>query len=239
MITNKPPNVTLLSSLPIILFLLLGSACTPTQAEKTQFTETVQSAGQRERDCRRSVAAKPEYQIIAKHMPLDDVNQATLTQMIDVNLSNSTEDLALDRWQRDMRACADQLIGMLRNTTPVLIPIIVTAWNKEDETLVLLVHRKIAWGDAVMRLKTQSADADRAEPQSQVHRHLDGPNTLTCGDKKIFDAMVRRAFTSGASLIFGSALPRISRMNGILFVGIGVAGAHLLAAEAPGWPPTV
>jgi hypothetical protein len=38
------------------------------------------------------------------------------------------------------------------------MPIVLTTWNKDDEVLVQLVKHKIAWGEAVMRLKANRTE---------------------------------------------------------------------------------
>jgi hypothetical protein len=137
---------------------LMGTGCTSAEVEARALTATFQSATRQGLECRSSVASKPEYRIIAVHMPLADINQATLAQMIDTSYPARRENFALAAWQQDMRACGNRLVDAVESTAPVYVPIVIAAWNRDDEVLVLLARRKITWGDAVMRLKANRVE---------------------------------------------------------------------------------
>jgi hypothetical protein len=137
---------------------LMGTGCTSADVEARALTATFQSATRQGLECRYSVASKPEYRIIAVYMPLADINQATLAQMIDTSYPDGRENSALAAWQKDMRACGNRLVDAVESTAPVYVPIVIAAWNRDDEVLVLLARRKITWGDAVMRLKANRVE---------------------------------------------------------------------------------
>jgi hypothetical protein len=154
-------------SLVIALLLLVHAGCTTSDTDALRLSDTLESGAQLGMQCRSSIAAKPEYRVLAVHLPLADVEQASLTQMIDRSLADQEEVSALVAWQRDVRGCGDQLIDLARRTIPAYVPIVIAAWNKDDEVFVLLARRKIAWGDAVLRLK-----ANRSELLTKVTDQL-------------------------------------------------------------------
>jgi hypothetical protein len=57
----------------------------------------------------------------------------------------------------DIRACRDRVLGLIQDVDPRYVPIVLAEWNEDDEVLVQLARRKLAWGDAVMRLRSNRA----------------------------------------------------------------------------------
>lgn len=151
----------------IFSLLLIAPGCTSADIEAQRLADTVESATQQGVRCRTSISSKPGYRILAAHFPLVDIEEATLPQMKDESLANREEDVALAAWQQDIRLCGNQLVDFARQTTPAYVPIIIATWNKDDEVFVQLARRKMAWGDAVMRLK-----ANRTELLTKVADQL-------------------------------------------------------------------
>jgi hypothetical protein len=133
------------------------TACTsvggPSARTTEPLTETIQAAGRQALECRSTVAAKPGYRAIAAHFPLSDLNQATLEQMASLAPATKEEIGILAAWRGDIQLCRDQIVASLQSTDAEYTPMVLDAWNKDDETLVLLVNGKLAWGKAVLQLK--------------------------------------------------------------------------------------
>jgi hypothetical protein len=136
---------------------LAGLACTTRDAEQRQFIQTAESTLQEAQKCRSSVASKEEYRALAIHLPLVEINHATLTQMADTSLASHADYSAISDWQMDIRACRDRVLGLIQDVDPRYVPIVLAEWNEDDEVLVQLARRKLAWGDAVMRLRSNRA----------------------------------------------------------------------------------
>jgi hypothetical protein len=136
----------------------MGAACASSDTESRELVDTTESSIRAGTECRSSVSGTPEYRTLAPHMPLVDVNEATLTQMTDTSLASRDDFYVIADWQRDIRACRARLLEVIEREDPLYIPIVLTGWNNDDEVLVLLAQRKLTWGDAVMRLRVNRAE---------------------------------------------------------------------------------
>ena len=159
--------VILAPRLLVVVLCLMGAACASSDIESRELVETAESSIRAGTECRSSVSGRPEYRSLAQHMPLVDVNEATLTQMTDTSLAIRNDFYVIADWHRDIRACRVRLLEVIEREDPLYVPIVLTGWNNDDEVLVLLAQSKIAWGDAVMRLR-----ANRAETLTKVADQL-------------------------------------------------------------------
>ena len=78
-------NLILALRLLIVILCLSGAACTSGDIESRELVDTAESSIREGIECRSSVSGTPEYRSLAQHMPLVDVNEATLTQMTDTS----------------------------------------------------------------------------------------------------------------------------------------------------------
>jgi hypothetical protein len=150
--------LVLVLRLLLVISCLAEVACASSDIEPRELVETAEDTIHAGVECRSSVSRKPEYRGLARHMPLVDLNKATLTQMTDTSLATQDDYSVIADWQQDIRACRDRLLEVIERTDPLYVPIVLTGWNNDDEILVLLARRKLAWGDAVMRLRVNRAE---------------------------------------------------------------------------------
>jgi hypothetical protein len=137
---------------------LLAACATPADGDANRILTESRVASHDAMQCRRSVADKPRYQQIAAHMPLVDPYRATLAQMTDSTLASEDDAVALGLWLQDIQGCRQQLVKASLHTFPTSLAILVGSWNKEDQIFVLLVKRKLVWGEAVARLRRNQAE---------------------------------------------------------------------------------
>ena len=149
----------------------MGAACASSAIEEKELVDTAESSIRAGIECRSSVSGTPEYRSLAPHMPLVNVNEATLTQMTDTSLATPNDYNVIADWQRDIRACRARLLEVIERTDPLYVPIVLTGWNNDDEVLVLVAQRKLAWGDAVMRLRANRAEM-LAKAADQLSRSM-------------------------------------------------------------------
>jgi hypothetical protein len=158
-----------LAMLPIFL-----SACaTSAEYAATHQTDDLAAAAREAIACRKTIAAKPRYQLLATHLPLATVLDATLPQMTARSLASKDDVAALGLWLDDTRVCRKQLVSEVLRVSPTSLGTLVTNWNKDDEAFVLLAARKAAWGETIMKLRANRADMlDRASHEivQQAHR---------------------------------------------------------------------
>jgi hypothetical protein len=142
---------------PPATLLLAATACTSPGGlapNPDPLSDTIQSAARQALECRSSVAAEPRYRVIAAHMPLSDLSQATLRQLADPASATREESDVLAAWRDELQLCRDQVVASVLSTDAEYAPMVLAAWNKDDATLVLVVNSKIGWGEAVSQLKT-------------------------------------------------------------------------------------
>ncbi len=120
---------------------------------------TVLAASRAADACRAEIAAKPRYALLAAHMPLDDIDRSTLAQMTDQRLITDAERAALFAWNEELRTCSDAALATAMRSLPAFAPIIMEARAENDAILALLAERKLTWGAAVVRLRTNRARA--------------------------------------------------------------------------------
>jgi hypothetical protein len=120
--------------------------------------EQFQSATQMAVACRAIAARKPRYSALVAHMPLDDLSQATLPQMMDQHHVTIDEVAALDGWTHDVGDCRNPLLSVTYASLPSFGPLIEQARDRDDSVYVMLAHHNLTWGQGVMRLKADQTE---------------------------------------------------------------------------------
>jgi hypothetical protein len=141
-----------------VMALPLSACATLAENAAKQQTDDFVAASRDEIACRATVAAKPQYQLLATNMPLVTIFDATLPQMAASTFANDDDVAALGLWLNDMRACRKQLAKEVLRASSASLGILVTNWNKDDEAFILLATGKIAWGKTIMKLLANRAE---------------------------------------------------------------------------------
>jgi hypothetical protein len=144
--------------LVVVILLILSGCATPADFEARAETANIIEVSREVLICRRTVASKPRYQALARHMPLVITQSTTLLQMIDPAFASDDDVATLGLWLDDIRNCRGQIAEAAVRGFPTSLPVLVTNWNKDDEAFVLLATRKQPWGKTVMRLRTNHAE---------------------------------------------------------------------------------
>jgi hypothetical protein len=141
-----------------------------TQNNLQRFREAARDAVQ----CRATAARDPRYQILNQHMPLANIDDANLSQMIDERFATNSEIAVLASWIRDVNGCLERLLRETNATISAFGPIIEASWNNDIAVFVKLAHRQMNWGEAVMRLKSNTTKlrADVIARADQVSAEL-------------------------------------------------------------------
>jgi hypothetical protein len=104
--------------------------------------------------CRAAGASKAEIQALRQRLPLHDIDEASLEQMADTRFASGPEKSALAVWSGVSGQCGAQARSALaRIGLASYIPAILANQDRQDHVFVQIVHGKIPWGDAVLRLK--------------------------------------------------------------------------------------
>ena len=143
----------------LLLVPLIVAACTAsTQLEMQRAASNIMVASRVAQTCKSSIGNKDRYQVLARHMPLDSVFDTTLVQMTYGSFATHDDVVSLGFWLEDVRKCRDQISETAMSDFPTALAVLVTNWNKDDQTFVLLATRKLAWGKAVMAIRTNHAE---------------------------------------------------------------------------------
>ncbi len=152
--TAKSWLLLILSVVP----LLLTNCSISAQHEVQQAAATVAAASRVAQNCRSLIGGNPRYQQLASRIPLGSMFDATLSQMTDTSLADAEDVAALALWLGDLGKCRRQVVDITLRDFPTALPLLVTAWNKDDEAFVLLATRKLAWGKVIMAIRTNHAE---------------------------------------------------------------------------------
>jgi len=83
---------------------------------------------------------------------------ATLPQMTDTRLASPGDITSLGTWLKNLEECRHEISRIALRDFPTALAILVTAWNKEDETFILLATQKLTWGKAIMAIRASHAE---------------------------------------------------------------------------------
>jgi hypothetical protein len=103
--------------------------------------------------CNRSIASEARYQDLTKLLPLAAPYQASVIQMINTARANDDEIRALTAWTQDMQKCRHEVIGYVRQSSPMSLALVLSTWADEDAVFVGVIQRKLSWGVAATRLR--------------------------------------------------------------------------------------
>jgi len=109
--------------------------------------------------CRNAIGAKPAYRGLSRRMPLVEPFNATLAQVSDSAMANDEEIEALKSWFDDTRQCRRQVLEEAFEGLPTATGLLLSAWNKDDEVFAKLIEHRLSWGDALMRIRRNRAEA--------------------------------------------------------------------------------
>jgi hypothetical protein len=140
-------------SLLFIAIVTFVTGCA-TQAEmRAQAIDTNTSAATTAfNQCVRNLIDSKEFEPIRENVPYNPL-EATLQQLADTAKATKQQVAAILTVHPRYQQCRSALQTALSSTTPTIVPIIVSQWTQNDANLVLVVQRKISWGNYVQRLR--------------------------------------------------------------------------------------
>jgi hypothetical protein len=131
---------------------LVGCATTRNVQPNTLLTDTM-SIERQAVTCNRTIASDAHYQHLASLVPLAAPYQASVVQMTNTDRANADEVRALSAWTLDMQRCRQEVIKLVRQSSPISLSLVLSAWADEDEVFVGVIQRKLSWGRAATRLR--------------------------------------------------------------------------------------
>ena len=192
----SPITITRFRFLAIGLSMSLAGCATAAQRQYQAMASGIQAIVSEAKACTAQAYNSPEMAIVRPHFPLDP-RDATLAQLSDQSLATKQEAEAILAVYPQLQACRKAVLDGLQKTTPSVVPIMAKEYAEADDDTILLVQRKISWGDRVKRGRDRLVAA-QAALSAEDHR-------ITAGLEKISSPRVVAA-THSASSRFSSAI---------------------------------
>jgi hypothetical protein len=118
------------------------------------------------KSCGEAVYNSPEAAPLRPHVP-QSARDATLAQLSDQSLATKGEIDAILLLHPRLKACQKAVLDGLLNTTPSVVPILTREYAAADDDTILLIQRKMPWGERVRRARDR-INATEAELQSEA-----------------------------------------------------------------------
>jgi hypothetical protein len=115
-------------------------------------------AVQRVNTCITEVRQKPQYAVLGPHLS-DATGAFTVRQLTDESYPTSAEDQAMIAYADDTDLCWRPYIQEIANIAPAMASIRQQARTTQKDAVLLLVQRKISWGEWSQKMKAASEDA--------------------------------------------------------------------------------
>ena len=129
-------------------------------------------------------------------MPLTNPYRASVVQMTNRERASEDEISALSAWTQEMQTCRQQVIGYIRQNSPVFISLVLSAWAQEDEVFVGVIQRKLSWGTAAARLRATQIKllSDVTDRAIQIDAQLSSTKQAELSRRvAVFDALTNLA----------------------------------------------
>ena len=100
--------------------------------------------------CARAAYDAPDTAALRPHAPMD-LRQASLAQLSDPSFPTNADIPLIKQWHDRISACRQQMMSVLAQAMPSVVPILTRALSAADDDIVLLIQKRISWGEAVRR----------------------------------------------------------------------------------------
>jgi hypothetical protein len=126
--------------------LLVAGCATQAQRQYQAITTGNKAIGDQMKACSAAVYNDAAAAPIRSHIPLD-IREATLSELSDASFASPAEIDAINALYPTLKSCQRQGLDALLNTTPGFVPILTKAYSEGDDQTILLIQRKLTWGD--------------------------------------------------------------------------------------------
>ena len=138
----------------MLSFVLLAGCATTADVNSESLLSNAVAIEREAIACNRSVASEPRYQDLIRLLPLTAPYRASVIQMTNTGRANDDEAHALMAWTQDIQKCRREVVGYVRQSEPLALALLLSAWADEDTVFVEVIQRKLSWGVAATRLRT-------------------------------------------------------------------------------------
>jgi hypothetical protein len=123
----------------------------PSTAAVQEVKTKLQALTAQLRACDTTIRTKPQYAVLASHFR-DTTGAYSMAQLTDKSLATSTESQAMVAYSDEENgSCSDQFRASVKAVVPAFGPILERSNTAGDSVTLLLVERKITWGEYAQR----------------------------------------------------------------------------------------
>jgi hypothetical protein len=148
--------------------LLVAGCATAAQRQYQAISTNTQAVGAAAMACLRPIYESPEAAPLRPHIPLD-VREATLRSLRTPRSRARQRSMPSMYCNPRQKACQRAFLDGLARSTPSIVPILADQYSKGDDDLLLLIQRKISWGE-IVRSRRDSSLAVQAAMQAEGRR---------------------------------------------------------------------
>ena len=138
------------------------------QAAQTSAAAQIKAIMAQRKECVLAVRSKPDYQPLLPHFAELDTATFTMAQLTDGNRPTPAEARILVTYIDEEAPCRGEATTALTQAVPALAPILLHVKALSEATAILLIERKLTWGEAAERNKHALEDAKTQIQQTHL-----------------------------------------------------------------------
>jgi hypothetical protein len=138
----------------------LNGCAKPTEAQQTAIRTgaAFRDASLEAKACRAEVRERPKYASIVVHYAKLETGQFSLEQLSDKRIPTPEEARLVALYYDDIGVCLSNYDKVVAANRPTAFTIIKENRNKQAQTTVRLVQRRISWGEAAQQYQSATSD---------------------------------------------------------------------------------
>ena len=111
--------------------------------------------------CVAPIISDPKYQPLEVHIPIDDINKASLTQMSSGDYATPQDISLLSDFGQRIQPCRSAFVTGLATVSPSIAEPSQDLFDAQEQGAVLLAQQKITWGQFVSGVKKMNDESDQ------------------------------------------------------------------------------
>jgi len=139
----------------LMLASLLAGCATAAQRQYQAMSTGNQAIMTQGKACLEAAYNSPDAAPVRAHEPFN-VADASLSQLADASLATKPEIDSIMTIHPQLRACQKIALDAMLNTTPSVVPLLAKAYSEADDDILLLIKRKLSWGEYTKRRRDRS-----------------------------------------------------------------------------------
>jgi hypothetical protein len=193
------------AAMAVLMTGLLAGCATAAQRQYQAMTTGNRAIVTEAKVCVEAIYNAPEAAPLRPHTPLNPTD-ASLTQLSDKSLATKADIDAILLLHPRLKGCQKTILDGLLNTTPSVIPILTREYAAADDDTILLIQRKMSWGERVRRARDR-VTATQAAIQNEAR-------SVTAGLERQHEGeLARRQAALDAMARWGQTQQMINAMN--------------------------